>query len=380
MAGAPSFVDEIDGKISRRNRLSAEDALRLFDPSVDLHQLGKWADEVRRQYWGLATFYAVNAHINPTNICQYRCPICAYHRPAGDPEAWLLSVDEVLAQAAEADAAGCTELHIVGGLPPDKPYGWYRQILQVVHEAFPRLGLKAWSAVEIAHFAKIAGRSIAWVLEDLRSVGLVSLPGGGAEIFAPAIRKQIAPAKADAETWLEVHRTAHRLGIPSNATILYGHVETPADRVDHLLRLRALQDETGGFQALVPLPFHPPGTQFAHLRRVSPLEDLRMIAVSRLVLDNFPHIKAYWVSLTVPIAQLALEYGADDLDGTVRQEKIFHQAGSRSPQAVTVTELRRLIQEVGQVPVERDALYRRVIRDDAGWQSAEPVSAIYQQA
>lgn len=375
--GAPlPFVDLIEDKLEAGRRLSFEDALSLLDPGIDLHRLGQWADRFRQRLWGRAVFYSVNAHINPTNICQYQCPICAYYRRPGEPGAWVLSLDEILAQAAEASASGCTELHIVGGLPPDRPYQWYRDILRVVHEAFPRLGLKAWSAVEIAHFARITGRSIAWVLEDLRSVGLVCLPGGGAEIFAPAIRRQIAPAKADADTWLEVHRTAHRLGIPSNATILYGHVESAADRVDHLLRLRALQDETGGFQALVPLPFHPAGTKFAQLRRVSPLEDLRMIAFCRLVLDNFPHIKAYWVSLGVPVAQIALEYGADDVDGTVRQERIFHQAGSQAPQALTVSDLCRLIRELGRVPVERDALYRQVHRMGADWQSGESVGPV----
>lgn len=306
----------------------------------------------------------------------YACPICAYSRRPYDPDAHVLDVDEILRQAADAHDSGCTELHIVGGLPADKPYRWFREILRVIHEAFPRLGLKAWSAVEIAHFAKIAGRPIEWVLEDLRSVGLVCLPGGGAEIFDPEIRRQIAPAKADADIWIDVHRTAHRLGIPTNATILYGHIEQPFHRVHHLLRLRELQDETGGFQAFVPLPFHPAGTRFAHLRRVSPLEDLRMIAASRLILDNFPHIKAYWISLGIPMAQIALEYGADDIDGTVCQEQIFHTAGAKTPQALSVDELCRLVREVGREPIERDALYRRVSRQGKEWQPGPPLSPL----
>ncbi len=348
----------------------------LFNPAVDLHLVGQWADAIRSRRWGKAAFYAINAHINPSNVCIYQCPICAYFRRPTDSQARTLRLDDILQQAAQADASGCTELHIVGGLPPDKPYQWYREILRVIHQAFPRLGLKAWSAVEIAHFAKITSRPIAWVLDDLRSVGLISLPGGGAEIFNPVIRVQLAPSKADADTWLQVHRTAHRLGLPTNATILYGHIEEPIHRVEHLIRLRQLQDETGGFQAFVPLPFHPGGTRFSHLRRVSPLEDLRMVAMSRLILDNFPHIKAYWVSLSLPIAQIALEFGADDIDGTVRQEQIFHTAGAQTPQAVTVNELCRLVREVGRSPIERDALYRVVYRQGDHWWTGPPVSSI----
>jgi aminodeoxyfutalosine synthase len=348
-------------------RLSAQEALLLFHPEVRLHRLGLWAFEDRKRRWGDRTFYTVNSHLNPTNACIYRCPICAFYRPAGHPEEETLQFDEMLAVAEEAWNSGCTEIHIVGGLHPGKPYPWYREIVRLIHEAFPRLAIKAWSAVEIAHFARITGQSLAAILEDLREIGLSCLPGGGAEIFDPEVRRKIAPGKADSDTWLEVHRTAHRLGIPTNATMLYGHIESAQHRVDHLLRLRSLQDETGGFQAFVPLPFHPGGTKFSNLPRVSALEDLRVIAASRLVLDNFPHIKAYWISLGVPVAQIALEYGADDIDGTVRREKIFHEAGSTVPQALAVDELCRLIHEVGQVPVERDALYRPVHRDGNRW-------------
>ena len=363
----PPELEKIEEKLAKGDRLNQEEALGLFDPRFGIHRLGYWAFQQRLKRWGKVTFYAVNAHINPTNVCLYHCPICAYYRSPKSADAFTLNLDEILALAAEANQSGCTEIHIVGGLHPDKPYQWYREIIRKIHEAFPRMAIKAWSAVEIAHFAKISGRTVAAILEDLQAVGLKCLPGGGAEIFHEEIRRQIAPAKADAETWLEVHRTAHQLRIPTNATILYGHVEEPWHRVDHLLRLRELQDETGGFQAFVPLPFHPAGTKFSHLKRASVLEDLRMIAASRLILDNFPHIKAYWVSLGIPIAQIALQYGADDIDGTVRQEKIFHQAGATTPQILTVEELHRLIRELGQEPVERDALYRPVRRQGNLW-------------
>jgi aminodeoxyfutalosine synthase len=367
----PPELEKLENNLARGERLDRQDALRLFDPKFTLHRLGYWAFQERSKRWGRMAFYAVNAHLNPTNVCLYHCPICAYYRLPTSPDAFTLSLDEVLALAAEASQSGCTEIHIVGGLHPEKPYEWYREIVRLIHEAFPQMAIKAWSAVEIAHFAKISGRTVADILADLQAVGLTCLPGGGAEIFDGEIRRQIAPGKADAETWLAVHRTAHRLGIPSNATMLYGHIEQPQHRVDHLLRLRDLQEETGGFQAFVPLPFHPRGTKFCHLKRVSTLEDLRMIAASRLILDNFPHIKAYWVSLSIPVAQIALEYGADDIDGTVRQEKIFHQAGASTPQVLTVENLHRLIGELGQQPVERDALYRLVHRHGTTWWAEE---------
>jgi aminodeoxyfutalosine synthase len=278
-----------------------------------------------------------------------------------------MSRDAILARGQEAVEAGATELHIVGGVHPDKPYNWYLGILRDLHEAFPRLHLKAWTAAEIAWFSALTGRSQRAVLEEMIDAGLGSLPGGGAEIFHPEVRGKIAPRKADARTWLDVHRIAHRLGLRSNATMLYGHIETAAQRVDHLMRLRELQDETGGFQAFIPLAFHPEGTQFAGLPRASGLLDLRVVAVSRLLLDNFDHIKAYWISLGVGTAQVALAYGADDLDGTVRQERIHHDAGATSPQVLSVEQLCGLIREAGREPVQRDTLYRRVRRDDNHW-------------
>jgi aminodeoxyfutalosine synthase len=359
--------ESIREKVLSGGRLSAAEGESLFRPEVDLHALGRVANEVRRRRHGAVAYYNLNAHLNPTNVCEYRCPLCAYSCDPGDGRAHVAQLDEVLARGQEASQNGCTELHIVGGLHPEKDFAWYLEIQRQLHEAFPRLHLKAWTAVEIDWFARRSGKCIEAVLETLIEAGLGSLPGGGAEIFDAEVRRQISPRKADANTWLAVHRTAHRLGLRSNATMLCGHVETPAHRVDHLLRLRGLQDETGGFQTFIPLAFHPENTRLAHLRKRSGLDDLRTIAIARLILDDFPHIKAYWVSLGVGTAQVALAYGADDLDGTVRHEQIHHDAGAESPEVLTVEELRGLIVEAGLEPVERDSLYRRVRRNGREW-------------
>jgi len=359
--------ESIAEKVHGGTRLDAAEGEFLFRPEVDLHRVGQLADVVRRRRNGRRTYYNINAHLNPTNVCIYRCPLCAYSCDVGDAKAYVLGEDEMLQRGREADEAGCTELHIVGGVHPEKEFAWYRDLLRLLHDAFPRLQLKAWTAVEIAAMARRSGQSVPDVLAQLIEAGLGSLPGGGAEIFAPAVRQQISPRKSDAAEWLDVHRAAHRLGLRSNATMLFGHLETAADRVDHLLRLRALQDETGGFQAFIPLAFHPENTQLAHLEKPSGLDCLRTVAVSRLVLDNFEHVKAYWISLGVGTAQVALAYGADDLDGTVRQEKIHHDAGAQSPQVLTVDDLEGLIREAGFEPVERDSLYRPVCREGQRW-------------
>lgn len=355
-------LDSIAEKVQRRERLTAEDGLVLLNPQTDLHVVGELADRVRREQHGSAAWYNINAHLNPTNVCVYRCRLCAYSCDPDSSRAQVMSRDEILARGQEANDAGCTEVHIVGGAHPDLPYRWYRDVLSSLHEAFPRLHLKAWTAVEIAHFAEISGRPVAAVLEDMIEAGLGSLPGGGAEILDDQVRARVCPRKANSETWLEVHRTAHRMGLRSNASMLYGHVETARQRIAHMVRLRDLQDETGGFQAFIPLAFHPDGTQLDDLRRSSSLEDLRVMAVSRLMLDNFPHLKAYWISLGVGTAQVALAYGADDLDGTVRHEAIHHEAGSQAPECLSVETLRALIREAGREPIERDTLYRPVLR------------------
>jgi aminodeoxyfutalosine synthase len=372
------MLDAIRDKVHSDRRLSSAEGEFLFRPEVDLHAVGRLAEVVRQRRHGNAAYYNVNAHLNPTNLCAYRCPLCAYSCDEGDARAYVMSDEDILARGQEAEDAGCTELHVVGGCHPEKEFSWYRDMIGRLHAAYPRLHLNAFSAVEIAWFAEIAARPVRAILEELIRAGLGSLPGGGAEIFAPEVREQICPKKADAETWLAVHRAAHRLGLRSNATMLYGHVETPAQRIDHLVRLRDLQDQTGGFQAFIPLAFHPENTRVGRIANPSydsggrlarsptllsgpsGLLDLRVVAISRLMLDNFDHVKAYWISLGVGTAQVALAYGADDLDGTVRHERIHHDAGATSPEALSVEEIRRLIAEAGREPVERDSLYRVV--------------------
>ena len=351
-------LENIREKVESDARLSPDDGEFLFSSEVDPHAVGELADVVRQRKNGDAVCYNLNLHLNPTNICVFRCAFCAYSRDLADPLGYVMSDEEMLARGHEAVEAGCTELHIVGGAHPNKPYQWYLGIIRRLHESFPSLHLKAWTAVEIDYFARISGRSVRDVLEDLIAAGLDSMPGGGAEIFDADVRNKICPRKADADRWLEVHRTAHRLGLRTNATMLYGHVETTRQRIDHLVRLRDLQDETGGFQVFVPLKFHPANTAMSDIRPASAIDDLRVVAVSRLMLDNFEHIKAYWISLGVGTAQVALAYGADDLDGTVRHERIHHDAGSASPNALSVERICQLIIEAGREPVERDSLYQ----------------------
>jgi len=360
-------LEAIRQKIEAGRRISAADGEFLFRDDVDLHAVGELADLVRRRKHGDVAYYNVNAHLNPTNVCIYQCALCAYSRQRDDPRAYTLDDEEILAQGHDAADNGCTELHIVGGVHPDKPFDWYLGIVRKLHDAFPRLHLKAWTATEIAWFSQITKRSVSSVLVDLMRAGLGSLPGGGAEIFDPEIRTEICPRKADARTWLGVHRAAHELGLRSNATMLYGHLEDAEHRIDHLVQLRLLQDVTGGFQTFIPLAFHPQNTRLARLPRPSSLLDLRTMAVSRLMLDNFDHVKAYWISLGVGTAQAALGYGADDIDGTVRRERIHHTAGSDAPEALSIDQLRHLIAEAGRQPVERDTLYRRVKRDGVNW-------------
>ncbi|MCL2709992.1 MAG: CofH family radical SAM protein [Planctomycetaceae bacterium] len=323
--------------------------------TTELHELGQRADAERRKRHGNKAYYVVNAHINPTNVCRFECPLCAFAAKSGDKRAYVLTIDEILHRAERAVEFGATQIHLVSSVHPEKPYAWYREILQALHLTFPQLWLKAWTAVEIAAFARSTGNSVEFILNDLQSVGLASLPGGGAEIFDAEVRQKIAPDKIPAEVWLEVHRTAHKLGIPTNATMLFGHLETPQHRIDHLLRLRALQEETGGFDCFVPLVFHPQNTQLNVVSPkfigIAPQEILKTIAISRLVLDNIEHIKAYWITLGESLAQIALSYGADDFDGTVLEERIHHNAGSLAPSGLTEQRLRELILGAGREPM-----------------------------
>lgn len=355
-------LQSIRTKVETDQRLSPEEGEYLFRDDVDLHSVGQLADMVRRRKNRDVTYYNINLHLNPTNVCIYRCSFCAYSRDVDAEDAYAMTEEEITEQAHVAIQAGCTELHIVGGLHPEKDYPWYRNIISTVRAAAPKLHIKAYTAVEIIRFTEMTGQPIDRILKDLKEAGLDSLPGGGAEIFDPEIRKKICPQKPDAQAWFNVHQAAHRLGLRSNATMLYGHVETKADRLDHLLRLRAFQDQSEGFQAFVPLSFHPGGTSLSHLEKTTCLDDLRTIAVSRLMLDNFDHIKAYWISLGVAVAQVAQSYGADDLDGTVFKEQIHHEAGAESPICLSVEEITRLVEETGHRAVERDTLYRGVRR------------------
>jgi aminodeoxyfutalosine synthase len=365
-------IESIREKVQAGERLSFDDGLFL-EKHPNLLETAQLANIVRERKNGDYAYYNVNTHLNPTNVCVYRCKFCAFRADLKAPKAYVMSDDEILERAQEAHRRGVTEMHIVGGLHHLKDFDWYKRILELIHAEFPEIHLKAFTAVEIDWFTRITKRSIRDVLLELRDAGLGSLPGGGAEIFHPEVRDVICEHKADADRWFEVHRVAHSLGIHSNATMLYGHIERPEHRIDHLVRLRNLQDETGGFQTLIPLAFHPENTNLPGFRRPSGFMDLRTIAISRLMLDNFPHIKAYWIMLGVGIAQTALSFGADDLDGTVVHELIYHDAGADTPEALTVAQIRRLIEEAGRIPVERDTLYNHVHRDENGWRVGEPI-------
>ena len=367
-------MQEIREKVESGIRLSREDGEFLFE-SDDLFTIGELANIVRERKNQNNCYYNVNVHLNPTNVCVYRCIFCAFRADLRAEKAYTMTDEQILQRASEAHARGCTEMHIVGGLHHQLPYTWYKKVIQIIHDAFPDIHLKAYTAVEWDWFSRMTGRPTKELLEEFREVGLGSLPGGGAEIFHPDIRPKICEHKADASVWLKIHREAHELGLNTNATMLYGHIENGAHRVDHLIQLRELQDETGGFQTFIPLAFHPENTKMSHIQKPSGILDLKTMAVSRLMLDNFPHIKAYWIMLGIGIAQAALSFGADDLDGTVVHELIYHDAGASTPEVLTVTELRRLIEEAGRTPVERDTLYRRVLRDERGWQLGEKILA-----
>jgi aminodeoxyfutalosine synthase len=368
-------ISEIRDKIEAGRRLSFQDGLFL-EEQADLLTLGELADWVRERKNGNRAYYNVNTHLNPTNVCVYRCTFCAFRADLKSAKGYVMTDEQILERAAEAEQRGATELHIVGGLHHQLPYDWYLNVVRIIHAAFPRLHLKAYTAVEWDWFGRLTGRPTRDLLAEFKAAGLGSLPGGGAEIFHPEIRDQICEHKADADAWIRIHREAHGLGLRSNATMLYGHIEKPHHRIDHLCRLRALQDETSGFQTFIPLAFHPNNTKLSHLTKASILMDLRTMAVSRLMLDNFPHIKAYWIMLGVPTAQIALGFGADDIDGTVVHEKIYHDAGSDSPQELTVAEIRRLIEEAGRIPVERDTLYHEVVREESGWRAGKAIPLV----
>ncbi|MBX3423165.1 MAG: aminofutalosine synthase MqnE [Pirellulaceae bacterium] len=355
----------IQHKVEARQRLTFEDGLTLYDPAVPLSELAELANAVRQRMHGNVAYYNINTHLNPTNVCIYRCRFCAFRSDLRDPKGYVMGPEQIRQRGQEAYDNGCTEMHIVGGLHHKMGYDWYRGILELLHNEFPSIHLKAWTPVEVGWFEFLTKRSVRDILDDLRQAGLGSLPGGGAEIFHSEVRDQLCEHKANAHKWFEVHRTAHQLGLRSNCTMLYGHIEQAHHRVDHLLRLRELQDQTGGFQTFIPLAFHPDNTQLTDVKKPSALVDLRNIAVARLMLDNIPHIKAYWIMLGIETAQIALHYGADDIDGTVRHELIYHDAGATTPEMLSVERIQELIRETGREPVERDTLYHAVHRDPA---------------
>jgi len=371
-----SQIADIRAKVEAGQRLSFDDGVYLYD-HADLFTVGELANLVRDRKNGNNAYYNVNTHLNATNVCVYRCVFCAFRADLKSAKGYVMSDEQIVERAGEADARGATELHIVGGLHHQLPYEWYLNVVRIAHDAYPRLHLKAYTAVEWDWFARMTGRTTKDILAEFKDAGLGSLPGGGAEIFHPDVRDIICEHKADSASWIRIHREAHELGLRSNATMLYGHIETSAHRIDHLIRLRELQDETGGFQTFIPLAFHPDNTKLGadyKLKKPSVLMDLRTMAVSRLMLDNFPHIKAYWIMLGIKTAQLALNYGADDIDGTVVHEKIYHDAGSTEREEMTVAELRHLIEETGRVPVERDTLYHEVVRENAEWKTGRKLT------
>ncbi len=348
----------ISDKVSKGLRITDEEALFLFE-SNELLEIGELAASVNDRKNGGRVFFNINRHINYTNICVKRCAFCAFSRKPDEDGAYSLNLAEIKSRAAEAVRQGATELHIVGGLHPELPFDYYLELLGVVKSAAPSIHIKAFTAVEIDHLSRISGLAPAAVLSVLRDSGLGSLPGGGAEIFAPGVREQLCPDKISGERWLSIMSDAHGTGLRSNATMLYGHLEILADRVDHLRRLRDLQDRTNGFLAFVPLAFQPGNTRLQSGKKfgTTGMDDLKTLAISRIYLDNFDHIKAYWVMLGEKIAQVALAFGVDDLDGTVIEERIGHDAGASSPQSLSRDEIVRLIRKAGRQPVERDTLY-----------------------
>jgi aminodeoxyfutalosine synthase len=362
-AGFPEELRGLAAKVRDGVRLDEADATLCYETPHVLH-LGRLADAVRRGLHGNVAYYNVNRHINPTNVCvyTYNCKFCSFAAMKGEPHSWQMSLEEVWAKAAEQGGNDVTEFHIVGGLHPDLSMAWYEEMLRGLKQRFPKAHLKAFTAIEIGWFAKREKLSIEETLRRFVAAGLGSLPGGGAEIFHPEVRAVICDGKLDADEWIEVHRVAHRIGLKTNCTMLYGHVEQARHRVDHLLRLRALQDEGGGFNAFIPLAYHPENNYMGLKYHTTGLDDLREVATARLVLDNIPHIKAYWVMVTPKLAQVALSFGADDLDGTVVEETIYHMAGADTAQMTPRAELVRVVSEAGFVPVERDTLYRPIDR------------------
>ncbi len=357
-AARAAWIEDIADKILAKERLSREDGVRLY--RADLHAVGLLANHVRERLHGDRTYFNVNQHVNYTNICNKLCRFCAFQRLPGQEGAYWFTPEQAAEKIRERLGDPVTEVHMVAGIHPKLEYGYYLELLRAVKRVRPAIHIKAFTMVELDQIAKKAKKPLEDVLPELIEAGLGSIPGGGAEIFADRVHKESYHLKISGDEWLAIARKVHNAGLKSNCTMLHGHIETIEERVDHLDRLRRLQDETGGFQTYIPLSFHPENSEMSDVPGPTALDELREIAVGRLMLDNIPHIKAYWILMDVPIAQLALAYGADDVDGTVVEEKIYHEAGATTPQEVKRAELVQWIVDAGRVPVERDTLYNVV--------------------
>lgn len=363
-----AILDHVAHKVQTGERLTREEALQLFE-TPDVIRLGRLADQVKRVRWSDRAHFVINRQINPSNVCVLSCRFCDFATKRGRPNAYEMTIHEIVERCHDE----LREVHIVAGLHPDWKWDYYLEMFRAIKAKFPQIQIKAWTAVEIDYFAKKFRLSVEEVLRQFQAVGLVALPGGGAEVFSERVRKALFPFKLGAPRWLEIHRIAHRMGIPTNATLLYGHMETHEERVDHMLKLRALQDDTQGFMSFIPLAYQPGKTQVV-TRPASAIEDLKTIAIARLLLDNVPHIKAYWVTMGEDIASVALHFGADDIDGTIGEERIMHAADAVSPVSLTRGHLVELIHEAGCTPVERDAIYRTVQVYDDHARCENPVS------
>jgi aminodeoxyfutalosine synthase len=357
---AAAGLADIAEKVDARERLTFDEGVRLFN-APDLFTVGWLANRERERRHGARTYFNHNLRLEATNVCEASCLFCAFARlKPGDEGAYTLTLEQVFSKLRQRDDQPLTEIHIVNGLHPELPFNYYTDLLSGLKRLRPGIHLKCFTAVEIAYFADLYKKTDEQVLVELREAGLDSLPGGGAEIFAARVRRKICHDKCDGERYLSIHRTAHGLGMRTNVTMLYGHIETMEERIDHMVRIRELQDETGGFQAFIPLAFHPDNNQMRKLPAPSAHDTLRVHAVGRLMLDNVDHIKAYWISSGVEVAQTALWFGADDLDGTVQEETIYHQAGSSTPSALSTADIERLVVDAGREPIERDTLYNVV--------------------
>lgn len=351
-----SGLEDIFEKLQANIRLTLDDGVKLLK-TTNMLGLGYLANEQRKKLTGDQVYFNNNAHINYSNVCKVRCGFCAFGKDQGEKGSYTMNLDEIVEKAKHYGSLGATEIHIVGGIHPELPFSYYLELIRKIRLAVPSVSLKAFTAAEYDYYAELEGVSVEEILLQMKEAGVNFIPGGGAENFSQRVRDIICPGKLSGQRWLEIHRTAHRLGIPSNANMLFGIIETDEEVIQHLLALRDLQDETGGFYALIPTAFHPKNTQFEHISQASAIRILKIIAVSRLILDNFKYIKAYWVASSPQVAQMALTFGANDLDGIVREEKIYHTAGASSPQMQTEQELIRLINEFGLTAVERDTYY-----------------------